>query len=161
MPLGACCTGEIRNISAGECVVACWVSDIGNYHSNAGGRWAIRRLARKREESAMVSEMEARGSKTLLAGEAMREPSWLVWTLMKCSRVIVLTVLWAGLGMGVGLFCGIIGVAAWSAITQRTPDMSMAYRNISIPLAICCGSCAFAWNVVRTLQAAAKRRAAK
>ena len=41
----------------------------------------------------MVSEMEARGSKTLLAGEAMREPSWLVWTLMKCSRVIVLTVL--------------------------------------------------------------------
>ena len=67
-----------------------------------------------------VSEMEARGSKTLVAGEPMREPSWLVWTLMKGFRVVVLTVLWTGLGMGVGLFCGIIGVAAWSAI--HAPD---------------------------------------
>ena len=108
----------------------------------------------------MVSEMEARGSKTLLAGEAMREPSWLVWTLMKCSRVIVLTVLWAGLGMGVGLFCGIIGVAAWSAITQRTPDMSMAYRNVAIPVAICSGSCAFLWSLLRMIQAAEMKRKA-
>ncbi|MGA3126582.1 MAG: hypothetical protein ABSD13_07680 [Candidatus Korobacteraceae bacterium] len=108
----------------------------------------------------MVSEMEARGSKTLLAGKPMKEPSWLVWTLMKCSRVIVLTVLWAGLGMGVGLFCGIIGVAAWSVVTQRTPDMSMAYRNISIPVAICCGGCALLWNLQRTVQAAEMKRKA-
>ena len=27
-----------------------------------------------------VSEMEARGTKTLVAGEPRKEPSWLVWT---------------------------------------------------------------------------------
>jgi hypothetical protein len=108
------------------------------------------------------NDMEARGSKTLLAGEPMREPSWLVWTLMKASRVVVLTVLWTGLGMGVGLLCGIIGLAAVSAFTGRTPDMSMAYRTISIPVAICSGGCALLWNLLRAVQAAdAKRKARK
>ena len=106
-----------------------------------------------------VSEMEARGTKTLGASEPRKEPSWLVWTLMKAFRVVVLTVLWTALGMGAGLFCGIVGVVTWSAIVHRTPDMSLAYQSVSIPVAIACGSCAFLWNVMRTLQAAAKRRA--
>jgi uncharacterized membrane protein YhhN len=104
--------------------------------------------------------MEARGSKTLVDGEPTKEPSWPVWVLMKGFRVIVLTVLWSGLGMGVGLFCGILGVLAAGAIQHRTPDMSVAYRYISIPVAIGSGSCAFLWNVVRTLQAAAQRHRA-
>src|ERR1700694_1974778 len=106
MPLEACCTGEILNTSAGECVVACWISDIGNYHSSAGGPSAISRSALKTEESVKVGEMEARGSKTLVDGEPRKEPSWLLWTLMKGFRVVLLTMLWTGLGMGVGLFCG-------------------------------------------------------
>jgi uncharacterized BrkB/YihY/UPF0761 family membrane protein len=107
-----------------------------------------------------VSEMEARGSKTLVAGEPMKQPNLLVWTLMKGFRVLLLTVLWTGLGMGVGLFCGILGVLLVSVALHRTPDMSMAYRYVSIPLAICSGSCAFLWNVVRTCQAAVKKRKA-
>jgi len=105
-----------------------------------------------------VSEMEARGSKTLVASEPVKEPSWLVWTLMKGFRVLFLTLLWTGFGMGAGLFCGIFGVLIWSAIMHRSPDMSMAYRDISIPVAICSGSCAFVWNLMRTVQAAAIRR---
>ena len=102
--------------------------------------------------------MEARGSKTLVGGEPMKQPSWLVWTLMKGFRIVLLTVLWTGLGMGVGLVCGIVGVLAWSAMAHRTPDMSMAYRYVSIPVAISIGGCAFVWNVVGAFQAAAKRR---
>lgn len=108
-----------------------------------------------------ISEMEARGSKTLVGGEPMKEPSWLIWTLMKGARVLFLTVLWAGIGMGAGLFCGILGVLAVGALQHQTPDMSVAYRNISIPVAIFSGGCAFLWNLVRTLQAAVKRRASQ
>jgi hypothetical protein len=76
---------------------------------------------------------------------------------MKVARIAVLTVLWSGLGMGAGLFCGIVGVAAWSAILHRSPDMSLAYRGISIPMAIACGSGAFLWNTMRTVQAVARK----
>lgn len=106
-----------------------------------------------------LSEMEARGSKTLVDGQPMKQPNWLVWTLMKTFRLVLLTVLWTGVGMGAGLFCGILGVVIASAFMHRTPDMSQAYRNISIPVAILSGSCAFLWNLVRTLQAAQRRRA--
>ncbi len=44
--------------------------------------------------------------------------------------MLLLTVLWTGLGMGVGLFCGIVGLVSWSAITRRTPEMDLAYRNV-------------------------------
>jgi uncharacterized BrkB/YihY/UPF0761 family membrane protein len=105
-----------------------------------------------------VSEMEARESKTLVDGDPMKEPSWPLWTLTKAFRIVLLTVLWTGLGMGVGLFCGIFGMLAAGAIQHRTPDMSMAYRYISIPAAVCSGSCAFIWNAARAAQAAARKR---
>ncbi len=108
-----------------------------------------------------LSEMEARGSKTLGHSQPMKQPNWLVWTLMKGLRLVLLTVLWSGLGMGGGLFCGILGVVIASALKHTTPDMSLAYRNISIPVAIVSGSCAFLWNLVRTWQAAAQRRRAR
>jgi len=108
-----------------------------------------------------ISEMEARGSKTLVATEPMTQPSWLVWMLMKSIRIVLLTILWAGFGMGVGLFCGIIGIVVWAAVMHRTPEMDLAYRHISVPVAICTGSCAFLWNAGRTLQAGAKRRRAQ
>src|SRR6266568_703477 len=44
MPLAACCTGESLNTSAGESVVACWMWDIGNYHSSAGEALVISKL---------------------------------------------------------------------------------------------------------------------
>jgi len=103
-------------------------------------------------------EMEARGSKTMVAAEPMLRPSWPVWTLMKSVRIVLLTVLWSGLGMGVGLFCGIFGLMVSAAIQHQTPEMELAYRHVAIPVAICAGGCALLWNLVRTVQAAAARR---
>jgi hypothetical protein len=97
-------------------------------------------------------------SKTLVAGDPMRQPSWMVWTLMKGFRLLLLTALWSGLGMGAGLFGGIVVLMAAAVIHNRMPRMDIAYRNISIPVAIVAGSCAFLWNLVRTVQAAAQRR---
>jgi hypothetical protein len=102
--------------------------------------------------------MEARGTKTLVGGKPVKEPGWPVWLLMKGFRLVLLTVLWSGLGMGVGLFCGIVGVVAWGAIQHQTPEMDLAYRHVSIPIALCSGSCAFLWNLMRTVQAGVKRR---
>jgi hypothetical protein len=107
-----------------------------------------------------VSEMEARGSKTLVAAQPMRQPSWLVWTLMKGFRIGLLTVLWSGLGMGVGLFCGILGVAVSGAILHRGLNMELAYRYVAIPVALCAGGCALLWNLMRTAQAAMQRKKA-
>jgi hypothetical protein len=118
-------------------------------------------LACDAEESVKVSEIEVRRSKALLGGKPMKQPSWLVWTLMKLFRITLLTVLWSGLGMGVGLFCGILGVLVLGAMRHVSPDMSMAYRYVSIPVAVCSGSCAFIWNVVRSFQAAVQRRRVK
>jgi hypothetical protein len=104
-----------------------------------------------------ASEMEARGSKTLVASEPMRQPSWAVWTLMKAIRILLLTVLWTGLGMGAGLFCGILGLMVAAALRHQAPEMELAYRYVAIPVAISVGSCALLWNLVRTAQAAAER----
>ena len=104
-----------------------------------------------------VSEMEARGSKTLVAGEPKKEPGWLIWSVMKGIRLVLLTLLWAGLGMGAGLFCGIVGLVIGSAVMHRAPDMTEAYRHFSIPVALATGSSAFLWNLARTLQAAWRR----
>ena len=100
---------------------------------------------------------EARGSRNLLGGEPTRQPSWLVWTVMKGFRLLFLTLLWAGVGMGVGLFGGILGLMTAGAIHHQMPAMDLAYRRISIPVAIASGSCAFLWNLMRTVQAAVRR----
>lgn len=103
------------------------------------------------------SEMEARGSKTLVASEPMRQPSWPMWTLMKGMRVLFLTVLWTGLGMGAGLFGGILGLMVAAAIHHQAPEMQLAYRHFAIPAAMGTGGCALLWNLVRAAQAAAQR----
>jgi hypothetical protein len=104
-----------------------------------------------------ASEMEARGSKTLVASEPMVRPSWIVWTLMQGLRIVLLTVLWTGLGMGAGLFCGIFGLLVAAAIHHQAPEMQLAYRHVAIPLAMGSGGCALLWNLWRTAQAAAER----
>jgi hypothetical protein len=101
--------------------------------------------------------MESRGSKTLLPSEPMRRPSWFVWTLMKGFRLLLLTVFWSGLGMGAGLFSGIVVLVTMGVLRHRMPPMDLAYRQGAIPAAILAGSCAFVWNLVRTVQAAVRR----
>ena len=101
--------------------------------------------------------MDSRESKTLLSSEPMRQPSWLVWTLMKGFRLILLTVLWSGVGMGAGLFGGILVLMTVGMIHHHLPPMDLAYRRAAVPAAILVGSCAFVWNLMRTVQAAARR----
>ena len=103
------------------------------------------------------NEIESRGSKTLLPSEPMRQPSWFVWALMKGFRLLTLTILWSALGMGAGLFGGIVVLLTTGILHHRMPPMDLAYRQAAIPAAIVAGSCAFVWNLVRTVQAAAKR----
>ena len=104
-----------------------------------------------------LSEMEARGSKSLVGGKPMQEPSWLIWTLMKLTRLLWLTAMWAGLGMGAGLFFGILWVVLRSAITHTPAELSLSYRSAGIPMAILLGGCALLWNTVRTVQAAKQK----
>ena len=101
--------------------------------------------------------MESRGSKTLLPSEPMRQPSWLVWTLMKGFRLLALTALWSGLGMGAGLFAGILVLMTAGVLHHRLPPMDLAYRQAAFPAAIVAGTCALVWNLVRTVQAAIRR----
>jgi len=49
-------------------------------------------------------------------------------------------------------------VLARATVMHATPDMSLAYRYVAVPLAIISGSSAFVWNLLRTVQAAARRR---
>jgi len=116
-------------------------------------------LASRGESGGTVNpnDMDSHGSKTLLSSEPIRQPSWLVWTLMKGFRLLLLTVLWSGLGMGTGLFGGIVVILTTGILHHRMPPMDLAYRQGAIPAAIVAGSCAFMWNLVRTVQAAVKR----
>jgi uncharacterized membrane protein len=104
-----------------------------------------------------VSEMAARGSKNLLDGNPARRPSWPVFVLVKALRLAIITLLWIGIGMGAGLFCGIVGVVLLSLFLHRSLDMTEAYRYVAIPTAIGAGSVAFIWNLIRTMQDAAGR----
>jgi nitric oxide reductase large subunit len=103
------------------------------------------------------SEMEARGSKNLLGGEPQPEHSWSSWILMKSLRILVLTIFWTGVGMGAGLFGGIVVMMASMAFVHHRPDLTQAYRHGAIPAAIGAGAVAFLWNLLRTMQAASAR----
>jgi nitric oxide reductase large subunit len=103
------------------------------------------------------SEMEARGSKNLLGGEPMRQHSWSSWILMKSLRIVVLTILWTGVGMGAGLFGGIVVMMFSIAFVHHRPDLTQAYRHGAFPAAIGAGAVAFLWNLMRTIQAGAAR----
>jgi hypothetical protein len=69
-------------------------------------------------------------------------------------RILVLTVLFAAAGMGLGLFFGIIGTALYAAVKHSQVDMANAYRDIAFPLAVTSGLCAFVYNSMTTLKRA-------
>jgi len=80
-----------------------------------------------------------------------------MWILTRTLRLLVLTLVWTGLGMGAGLFCGIAVVMVSALLMHRTPDMTEAYRHGAIPAAIGAGSVALLWNLIRTIQEASSR----
>jgi Flp pilus assembly pilin Flp len=77
---------------------------------------------------------------------------------MVSFRTVLLTILFAALGMGVGLLVGIIATVVLAAIHGVQPDMTSAYRHSAIPLALASGACAFVWNVFRGVKDAVSAR---
>ncbi len=67
------------------------------------------------------------------------QPGWFVRTIRFIFRTFLLTLLFAMLGMGVGLFLGIIITLIGAGIHHTSPDMTMAYRHFAVPVAIISG----------------------
>ena len=75
------------------------------------------------------------------------------------SRILLLTVIFAALGMGLGLFFGILGAVVYGAIKHTHMDMAMAYRAVAIPSAITFGSCAFLYSIFESIRRAVRHPA--
>jgi uncharacterized BrkB/YihY/UPF0761 family membrane protein len=72
-------------------------------------------------------------------------------------RTLFVTLLFTLLGMGIGLFAGIIAVLALAIIRNIHPDMQLAYMRVAIPAAIAFGVIAFLYTVVQEIRRAAQR----
>ena len=106
----------------------------------------------------MMKQMEARGTKTLFVEGPRRQESWLFWLFVRLMRVVALTIFWMGIGMGAGLFVGILYMIGLSVFTHSDVRMALAYRSIATPIAVATGVVALAWNLVRAVQAIGMRR---
>jgi hypothetical protein len=105
----------------------------------------------------MLQQMEARGTKTLFVEGPSRRESWLFWLFVRLVRVLALTLLWMGIGMGAGLFVGILWMIGTSVITHSDVRMALAYRSIAAPVAVATGVVALGWNLVQAVRAARER----
>jgi hypothetical protein len=72
-------------------------------------------------------------------------------------RILILTGLFAGAGMGLGLFFGIFGAILYGAVQHVHVDMAIAYRDVAIPLAVISALGAFVYNTMATLRRAMRR----
>ncbi len=88
----------------------------------------------------------------------MAKPSPFIRFLMTTSRIVVLTAMFAALGMGVGIFVGIFGTVILAMIRHTHADMANSYRHFAIPLAILCGTVAFGYQVSREVSLALRSR---
>ena len=106
----------------------------------------------------MMKQMEARGTKTLFVEGPKRQESWLFWLFVRLMRIVALTIFWMGIGMGAGLFVGILYMIGLSVFTHSDVRMALAYRQIATPVAVAAGVVALVWNLFRAVQAIALRR---
>ena len=105
----------------------------------------------------MLKQMEARGTKTLFVDGPARQESWFFWSLLRLLRVVAITIFWMGVGMGAGLFVGIIWMIGTSVVTHSDVRMALAYRAIATPVAVAAGAVALLWNLVQAVRAARER----
>ena len=73
-------------------------------------------------------------------------------------RILFVTVLFTLIGMGAGLFAGIIGVVILAFVKDIHPDMQTAYLRVAIPNAIVFGTVALIYNVAQEIRRAGKRQ---
>jgi hypothetical protein len=78
---------------------------------------------------------------------AHAQPTWLGRAFVKTVRTLIVTLLFTMLGMGVGLMVGILWFALSAAVRHTHPDMTMAYRNVAIYVAIGFGTCALLYQL--------------
>jgi hypothetical protein len=83
--------------------------------------------------------------------------SRIVRFLTAVFRILILTALFAAAGMGLGLFFGIFGAVLYGAIKHMHVDMTMAYRDVAIPLAVISALGAFVYNTMAALRRAMRR----
>jgi uncharacterized BrkB/YihY/UPF0761 family membrane protein len=84
-------------------------------------------------------------------------PSWFVRFIMISFRICFVTLLLTGVGMGVGLFVGILTTVIGGAFTHHAIDLTRAYRVFAIPSAVVFGSCTLVFQVVKSLREAVRR----
>jgi uncharacterized BrkB/YihY/UPF0761 family membrane protein len=68
-----------------------------------------------------------------------RPPRWYAIPV----RVLLMTFIGTLISFAVGLLAGIIGTVIISAIRHVHPNMTVAYRNIALPVAVVAGSIIF------------------
>jgi uncharacterized BrkB/YihY/UPF0761 family membrane protein len=73
-------------------------------------------------------------------------------------RTLFVTLLFTLIGMGTGLFAGIIGVVVLAFVKDVHPDMQTAYLRVAIPTAIIFGTVALIYNVVQEIRRAGHRQ---
>ena len=73
-------------------------------------------------------------------------------------RTLFVTLLFTLIGMGAGLFAGIIGVVVLAFVKDVHPDMQTAYLRVAIPTAIVCGTIALVYSVVQEIRRAGHRQ---
>lgn len=77
-----------------------------------------------------------------------RQRSKLSIAFTSAVRVLFTTLLFSGLGMGAGLFLGILGTVVYGMISGNKVDMANAYKHVAIPIAILLGAVALVGSAV-------------
>lgn len=77
---------------------------------------------------------------------------------MVTFRTLFVTLLCTMGGMGLGLFCGILGTAILNAVRHGGVDMANAYRHVAIPAAITAGTCGFLFQIIAGIRTTLRPR---
>ena len=78
--------------------------------------------------------------------------------LFGAGKLIFLTLLFAALGMGIGLFIGILTAAFTGGLHHGAPGMAAAYRKMAVPTAIVFGTCALLFQIFTGIRTALRPR---
>ena len=81
-------------------------------------------------------------------------PSRFIRFLMISFRICFVTLLLTGVGMGLGLFVGILTTVIGGAISHHAIDLTRAYKVFAIPSALVFGSCTLVFQTVKSVREA-------
>ncbi len=77
---------------------------------------------------------------------------------MVTFRTLFVTLLCTMGGMGLGLFCGIVGTAILNAVRHGGVDMADAYRHVAVPVAITAGAGALLFQIIAGIRTSLRPR---